>query len=73
MPLPIVLDTDLRFSPRSRLLKNYKDKKGKQPVIFTGIRVSGGDPQWDTRREQLNAEGARIISIPSENGICIPF
>ncbi len=62
-PVPVVLDSSLRFPPDARLL----DCEGPAPLIFTGP-----DPAPD-RREALTAKGATVQELPCapEGGICL--
>ncbi len=53
-PVPIVLDSSLRFPLDARLL----DCEGPDPLIFTG---PGADPD---RREHLEARGATVVELP---------
>jgi 3,4-dihydroxy 2-butanone 4-phosphate synthase/GTP cyclohydrolase II len=62
-PVPIVLDSSLRFPPDARLLTC----SGPSPLIFTG-------PDPDTeRRSTLESEGATIteLSCAPEGGVCL--
>lgn len=62
-PVPIVLDSSLRFPLDARLL----DCDGPNPLIFTGP-----DPDPD-RRERLVSMGAVVVELPcvADGGVCI--
>lgn len=68
IPLPIILDSNLRFRLDSKLLDNYKAGKGRQPTIFTAAERCNGDEQFEGRRKHLEDEGANIIPIASHDG-----
>ncbi|KAH8120071.1 bacterial bifunctional deaminase-reductase [Phellopilus nigrolimitatus] len=68
IPLPVILDADLKFRLDSKLLCNYKANKGRQPTVFTSIGGTGKDPEWGERRERLEMEGVQVIPISSKNG-----
>jgi len=62
-PIPIVLDSSLRFPLDARLLAC----EGPAPLIFTG-------PDADERRkEALEARGATVVELPCgpEGGVCV--
>lgn len=63
IPLPVVLDTRLRFRLDSKLLANYKTGKGRQPTIFTSAEALKSDSTMEERRKQLEAEGVKVIPI----------
>ncbi|PSQ76724.1 MAG: GTP cyclohydrolase II [Bacteroidetes bacterium QH_7_62_13] len=62
-PVPIVLDSSLRFPPDARLL----DCQGPDPLIFTGPDSEPG------RREALEARGATVAALPCspDGGVCL--
>ena len=62
-PVPVILDSTLRFPPDARLL----DCDGPAPLIFTGP-----DPDPD-RREELEANGATVceLSCAPDGGVCL--
>jgi len=62
-PIPIVLDSSLRFPLDARLL----ECDGPSPLIFTGP-----DPDPD-RREELQSKGATVLelSCAPDGGVCI--
>lgn len=62
-PVPIVLDSSLRFPLDARLL----DGPGPEPLIFTGPK---SDPE---RRTDLESQGASVIplSCAPEGGVCL--
>lgn len=68
-PLPVILDHDLRFRCESKLMKNYQNKKGRQPIIITADKADGSDANanWDEKRRKLEEHGARVIPVPAEN------
>ncbi|KAI5121305.1 hypothetical protein M0805_003774 [Coniferiporia weirii] len=74
VPLPIVLDADLRLRPDCKLLSNFRANKGRQPTVFTANTKSEIDTGWCERRERLEAEGAKVILIPAMDGrLELPF
>jgi GTP cyclohydrolase II len=62
-PVPIVLDSSLRFPLDARLL----DCEGPSPLIFTGPDPESG------RREALESKGATVIplSCAPDGGVCL--
>lgn len=62
-PIPIVLDSSLRFPPDARLLHC----EGPSPLIFTHP-----DPDPD-RRDELESKGATVNELPcaSDGGVCL--
>lgn len=62
-PVPIVLDSSLRFPLDARLL----DCDGPEPLIFTG-------PEADAdRRSALESKGATVVDLPCtpDGGVCL--
>lgn len=62
-PVPIVLDSSLRFPPGGRLL----ECDGPSPLIVTAPEPDPG------RRERLESKGAEILELPCvpDGGVCI--
>lgn len=65
--MPIIMDSNLAFSMDSKLVKNYKFHSGRQPVIITRERQLEEDLEWEAKRSQLEAEGLKVITIPSDS------
>lgn len=65
-PIPIVLDTYLRFSPEAKLLKNYRAGTGRRPLIAT--KNHPGDLVFHARRQELQSAGAEILCVPQKDG-----
>ncbi|KAF5368408.1 hypothetical protein D9758_002165 [Tetrapyrgos nigripes] len=59
LPRPVILDTHLRFSPTSKLLKNYQQGSGRRPWVF----CSSDAPDVKRKQDALEQAGARIIQI----------
>lgn len=57
-PQPIVLDTQLRFPLKARLLKHPTQR----PIILTGPQAS------EPRRRALEEAGARVVRAPLDTG-----
>ena len=70
-PLPIVIDHDLRFRLDSKLMRNYQNKKGRQPTIITAIRGAASDRDWTEKRQSLEDQGANVLCVPSKNGMYV--
>ncbi|EJD04204.1 bacterial bifunctional deaminase-reductase [Fomitiporia mediterranea MF3/22] len=68
VPLPVILDSNLRFQLDSKLVNNYKIGKGRQPIVFTAFDHLGTDAQFEERRRRLEAEGVKVIPINSLDG-----
>ena len=66
-PIPIILDSNLAFSMDSKLMKNYKLHSGRQPVIITRARQTEENLEWEAKRSQLETEGLKVITIPSDS------
>ncbi len=62
-PVPVVLDSSLRFPPDARLL----DCDGPDPLIFTGPDPEPG------RRKTLESKGATVVelSCAPDGGVCL--
>ena len=62
-PVPIVLDSSLRFPPDARLL----DCEGPDPLLFTGPDAA------PSRREALESKGATVVALPCspDGGVCL--
>lgn len=68
-PLPVIMDSSLRFRTDSKLLVNYRFQKGRQPLIITKARENyDDDPEYLARRSQLEASGAKICDITEKDG-----
>lgn len=65
-PLPIILDSNLAFQLDCKLVENFKSQRGRQPTIFTKEVKMGEHKEWLARRIALEAEGLRVISVPSD-------
>ena len=68
-PVPIILDSNLKLNPESKLMLNYRSGTGRQPLIFTKIRSSDDiDPEYNNRQKLLERNGAKIYYIESNDG-----
>ncbi|KAK7465500.1 2,5-diamino-6-(ribosylamino)-4(3H)-pyrimidinone 5'-phosphate reductase [Stygiomarasmius scandens] len=61
LPRPVILDTYLRFSPTSKLLKNYQQGVGRRPWVFCADSLDAADV--GDRLASLEKAGARIFRI----------
>ena len=68
IPLPVILDANLRFRLDSKLMNNYKMGKGRQPTIFTSADLLEHDNQFEERRKMLEDGGVKVVPIPSTDG-----
>ncbi|KAG1845457.1 dihydrofolate reductase [Suillus subalutaceus] len=69
LPRPVILDANLRLRPDCKLLKNYRERKGRRPWVICDANLTsdGG------RKAALEDAGARVIGVPSVDGfIMIP-
>ncbi len=72
-PVPIVLDSELRFRLDSKLAENFKSGKGERPIIITRKKIKDSDdPIWDLRKRTLEAAGLLVIEVPIEQGARMP-
>ncbi|KLO20088.1 bacterial bifunctional deaminase-reductase [Schizopora paradoxa] len=68
-PVPVILDTDLRFSLDSKLAINFRSGKGERPILVTKKKVKGSEePEWDARKRALEEAGLLVIEVPLEHG-----
>ncbi|THH05230.1 hypothetical protein EW145_g4952 [Phellinidium pouzarii] len=67
-PLPVIMDADLRFRIDCKLFNNFKANKGRQPTLFTADKDPVENTEWNERRRYLEAEGIKVVPIPSKNG-----
>ncbi|KIK52052.1 hypothetical protein GYMLUDRAFT_88833 [Collybiopsis luxurians FD-317 M1] len=69
LPRPIILDTDLRLSPRCKLLKNFSEGRGRRPwVVCAELAAADSRAEWVDRRKELETAGARVVVLDSEAG-----
>jgi len=78
LPRPVILDTNLRLSPNCKLLKNFREGRGRRPWIVTS-HIDTRNGRADAfltvldRREALEAAGAEMVEVAAEDGmISIP-
>ncbi|KAG2755392.1 bacterial bifunctional deaminase-reductase [Suillus brevipes Sb2] len=70
LPRPVILDANLRLRPDCKLLKNYRERKGRRPWIICDASLTSNDIG---RKSTLEDAGARVIGVPSADGfIMIP-
>ncbi|KAG0702725.1 dihydrofolate reductase-like domain-containing protein [Suillus ampliporus] len=55
LPRPVVLDANLRLGPDCKLLKNYRERKGRRPWVICDANLSL------ERKSILENAGARVI------------
>lgn len=68
----MILDTHLRLSPTCKLLKNYKEGRGRRPWVFTSTPTNQGElSAWSKRKEVLESEGARVHIVAVKEGVSI--
>ncbi|CCM03796.1 uncharacterized protein FIBRA_05944 [Fibroporia radiculosa] len=67
-PRPIILDTHLRLSPDSKLLKNFREGTGRRPWVFS-IESSMADPILFHRERILEDAGAKVIKVLGVDGL----
>ncbi|KAL6307679.1 dihydrofolate reductase-like domain-containing protein [Sparassis latifolia] len=79
LPRPMILDSNLRLSPDCKLLKNYREGRGRRPWVIcsNSIDPSGGDRDAFAtrlaRRQALEEAGARVLEVRTDHGmISIP-
>jgi 2,5-diamino-6-(ribosylamino)-4(3H)-pyrimidinone 5'-phosphate reductase len=66
----VILDTHLRLSPNCRLLKNYKEGKGRRPWVFGSTPADPGELLvWNKRKEILESEGAKVHVVAAREGM----
>ncbi|KII93624.1 hypothetical protein PLICRDRAFT_102039 [Plicaturopsis crispa FD-325 SS-3] len=70
LPRPIILDTHLRFSPTSKLAKNYASGHGRRPWIITAAPPKDALPNddWAKRKAVLTEAGVTVLEVASVNG-----
>lgn len=70
LPRPVILDANLRLRPDCKLLKNYRERKGRRPWVICDVSLTSNDIG---RKSTLEDAGARVIGVPSVDGfIMIP-
>ncbi|KAG1757853.1 dihydrofolate reductase [Suillus lakei] len=70
LPRPVILDANLRLRPDCKLLKNYRERKGRRPWV---VCDGNSTPDDAGRKSILEDAGARVIGVPSVDGfIMIP-
>ncbi|KIK46236.1 hypothetical protein CY34DRAFT_774760 [Suillus luteus UH-Slu-Lm8-n1] len=70
LPRPVILDANLRLRPDCKLLKNYRERKGRRPWVICDADLTSNDIG---RKSTLEDAGARVIGVPSVDGfIMIP-
>ncbi|KAG2075193.1 bacterial bifunctional deaminase-reductase [Suillus decipiens] len=70
LPRPVILDANLRLRPDCKLLKNYRERKGRRPWVICDANLNSDDAG---RKSTLEDAGARVIGVPSVNDfIMIP-
>lgn len=67
LPRPVILDTNLRLRPDCKLLKNYRERKGRRPWVICDANLTSGDG----RKSILEDAGARVIGVPSVDGFIV--
>ncbi|KAG8943088.1 2,5-diamino-6-(ribosylamino)-4(3H)-pyrimidinone 5'-phosphate reductase [Tulasnella sp. 424] len=60
-PIPIILDSQLRFKPDCKLVKNFASGNGRQPWVLCS---EGAD---STKREGLQNAGVNVVSVKSND------
>lgn len=71
LPRPVILDTDLRLSPSCKLLKNYREGRGRRPWVVT-THVATEAHALSTRRDRqaaLGAAGADVLQVAADDGM----
>lgn len=76
LPRPVIIDSALRFSPDAKLLKNYREGRGRRPWIIcsepNSVTDDGSEDQmhtaWSLRLHALEKLGARVINVPATDG-----
>ncbi|KAG2084846.1 dihydrofolate reductase-like domain-containing protein [Suillus cothurnatus] len=64
LPRPVILDANLRLKPDCKLLKNYREGKGRRPWVICDANSTSDDG----RKSTLEDAGARVIGVPSVDG-----
>ncbi|OCH96200.1 hypothetical protein OBBRIDRAFT_787658 [Obba rivulosa] len=68
-PRPIVLDTRLRLRPQCKLLRNFKEGRGRRPWVICAIPDSADQLEdWVERRTALEDEGAKVLVVKAQDG-----
>ncbi|KAK7058532.1 2,5-diamino-6-(ribosylamino)-4(3H)-pyrimidinone 5'-phosphate reductase [Paramarasmius palmivorus] len=70
LPRPIILDTNLRLSPKCKLAENYNQGLGRRPWVFCSEPGNLEEKQeWLTRKTRLEEAGVKTIIVPPSNNI----
>ena len=70
LPRPVILDTYLRLSPTCKLLKNYKEGRGRRPWVFGSSPTNRDDLElWNKRKDVLESAGAKVHIVAAQNGM----
>lgn len=64
-PRPIVLDSNLRTPPASKLLENHRSNIGHQPTIICAKTPT--DSTLCARRAALEHHGAKVVESPTDS------
>jgi len=67
-PVPVVLDSELRFRTDAKLAENFRSGVGERPIIVTKKMKDSDDPEWDSRKRVLEEAGLLVIEVPIEQG-----
>ncbi|PCH34154.1 hypothetical protein WOLCODRAFT_94924 [Wolfiporia cocos MD-104 SS10] len=67
-PRPIILDANLRLSPSCKLLKNYREGRGRRPWVIS-TTYSSSMQEYSQRKKELEDAGARVLELASEDGM----
>jgi len=68
-PRPVVLDTRLRLSAQCKLLRNFKEGRGRRPWVVCSVPDSADQLEaWAARRTALEDEGAKVLVVKSQDG-----
>ncbi|CAL1694171.1 unnamed protein product [Somion occarium] len=60
LPRPIILDSSLRLPLDCKLIQNYKEGRGRRPWVIGQVSENS---DWVTRKQALEAAGARVIEV----------
>lgn len=66
----MILDANLRLRPDRKLLKNYRERKGRRPWVICDANLTSNDIG---RKSTLEDAGARVIGVPSVDGGSCPL
>ncbi|GBE77448.1 2,5-diamino-6-ribosylamino-4(3H)-pyrimidinone 5'-phosphate reductase [Sparassis crispa] len=79
LPRPVILDSNLHISPDCKLLKNYREGRGRRPWVIcsSSIDPSGSDRDAfatrSARRQALEEAGGCVLEVRADHGmISIP-